>query len=834
MGSRSTRTARPGALAIVFAALLGTGAGYAQEPAVAPGVGEPAQVGEAAPEAPATVVNPLVIADIQVRGSENVDSQIRDLMLAKSYFLTRVGDEISQESLSNDIRRIYADFGPFADVSVDAAPTESGLVVTFVLQELPTVRGDVELVGTKHVSAGKLRKLLTLKDGSRFSEYALWQAMSKALDEYRKEGYYFAKVDPTVDPVEDDRAVRVRLTFTEGERVKVARVEFKGNSILSDKALRDVVKTRRGKRFNDEDFSGDTGAILDAYHEHGALNARVVSAENGYDEDLKGLRVAFQIDEGAQFVFEGYEVAIAESAPAISEQKVRAELRMEPGVIFNKTTYIEDVERVRDLYANRGNILADIVPDVLQDSEAETVRIRLRISEGSTITINQVRIDGLTKTKEYVIRRELARMDLEPGKPLKASNLQKAHQNIIQLGSFIRGLEFVPVSTDDPKAKDLVVQIAENVRTGLFTIGGGYGSESGIFGVAEVGEGNLFGRAYRLNVKGELGARERRVGQIGFGTPWILGTPTSANLQLYSINRRRYLYSYDDYRNSAENSYDDYRQGASLSLSTPISRDITAQATLRDETVRASYLPLSTLEDEEQFVIGARETRSIGVGLSRDTRRYRTSLFDPNGGGEDTVFFEHSGGALGGRNAFRKYTVESSRFFDTWRKLVLALHFRAGHLQDRSGIHPQYLFYERYWLGGIDSVRGYPDFSLLPGRIGSTTINGTNVEVRPGIGGNSMFYANAEYRWRINDRIRTLAFVDAGQVWNEGSGNVLRDLSPHIGVGVGVHLELAAGFLIRLEYGIPLTSVPYYDPETKRVLRRDFQPRLHFSMGPSF
>lgn len=790
----------------------------------------PAGAQEAPESAP---VNPLIVAEIHVKGSENLDSLIEGMFAQKTYFATKVGEEVSQENLSADIRRIFTDYGPFADIQVDATPTSQGLRLTFLLTEYPRVQGNLELVGNKELSYNKLRKLFTLKEGERFSDNELWKTRQAILDEYRKQGFYFAEVNPKVTPVEGQNAVRVSLEIKEGERVKVVAVRFVGNQLLEEKKLRRVIKTKKGKRFDEATFREDQNVLLDALHDEGLLNARIVQATQTYDDRLKGLLVTFEIEEGAQFIFDGYDISIEEQKPTLSESRIRKELQLSPGDIFKKTTYLEDVERVRELYANHGNILAEVIPDIVPDTANETVKGVLHIVEGSTITIHDIRVEGLTKTKPFVILRELKRLDLAPGKPMKASNLQKVHQNIVQLGSFIQGLQFIPVSTDDEKQKDLVVQVKESPRTGLFTIGGGYGSESGLFGTAEIGESNLLGRAYRLSVRGEIGQREHRIGQIVFGTPWLLGTPTALNVQLYSVNQRRYLYSYADYRRSSDNMYDDFRRGASLTLRAPLTRDVLATATFRDETVEASYQTVD-VTDDQPYILGARETRSLGAGLTRDTRRYRTSLFEPNGGGEISLFFEHSGGTLGGQNAFRKYTFETSRFIDTWKRLVLALHFRAGYLQDRSGIHPRYLFYERYWLGGIDTVRGYPDFSLVPSKPGTVVLKGTPVTVLPNIGGNQMFYFNAEYRVPINQQIRGLAFFDAGQVWNEGTTHPLKDLAPLVSVGVGVRLEIAAGFLIRLEYGVPLTSVPYYNPSGKRVERRTFSPRLHFSLGPAF
>ncbi|MBT3268177.1 outer membrane protein assembly factor BamA [Candidatus Poribacteria bacterium] len=799
----------------------------------------PAAVDAPAGPGPDAADADLVVTGIHVTGSENVDSLIEGLFAQSGYFGTRVGDEVSLQALSSDVRRVYMDYGPFADVQVDVSPAdEGGLVVTFRLTEYPRVQGDVEVVGNSRLSYKKLKKLFTLRDGERFSEYELWNTARAVEEKYRDEGFYFAAVTTHTEATTNelgDPAILARIEVAEGERMKVAEVRFEGNALVLSEDLEDACQIREGKRFRDDLYEQDPLRIRAHYNDEGCLNAKVVASRREVSEDGAGLVVTYVVDEGPQFVFDGYTVDFGGVDSQVSEGKIRGELDLRPGDVFNATQYRDDVLRVDELYKNRGNILVDIVDTLQPDTSAESVGATLSIREGSTITVGEIDVQGLSKTKEYIIRRELERMGIAPGEPMLASNLQKAEQNIIQLGSFIQGLRFMPRGTDVDDRKDLVVELRENVRTGLFTIGGGYGSESGVFGVAEIGDGNLLGRAYRVNVRGELGQRARRVGQVSFATPWVLGTPTSLRAQLYSINQRRFLYSYAG-AITADDSYEDFRRGFSISLGTPISRDISTFVTFRDEQVEANFIPLVEGADDDlnSFLVGARETRSITAGLSRDTRRYRTSLFDPMAGGEDTVSFEHSGGLLGGRNAFRKYSVESSRFFQSWWKFVLALHAQAGYLQDRSGINPTFLFYERYWLGGIDTIRGYPDFSLIPSRAGDVAVGDDTVAITPRIGGNRMFFLNAEYRIPINPMIRGLAFVDVGQVWNEATTSIRKDFDPIVSVGVGLRLELVAGFLIRMEYGIPLTSVPVFDTATGAVERRSFNPRLHFSMGPSF
>ncbi|MDA1192372.1 MAG: BamA/TamA family outer membrane protein, partial [Candidatus Poribacteria bacterium] len=604
-----------------------------------------------------TTPTALTVSEIIVKGSENVDELLSTLFDQGGYFQTRKNQEISPESLNNDIRRIYTDYGPFKNIETDVEPVDVGLRVTFLLTEYALVEGDIELVGNKNVKFKDIAKKFTMKDGERFSEYQLWKTVQQVEALYREKGYYFAKVTGANE--ETPEGIRVRLDIDEGEQVKIEEVRFEGNTLATDKELRKAAQVKKGKRFQDEVFRQDDAYILTVYHDLGCLNAKIIEKRREVDDAGTGIIVTYVVEEGPQFVFTGYDVEITDTNAEINEKRVREELSLQPGDVFNATQYTDDLIKVQEIYSNRGNILARVIDDLRPNTTDETVHATVSITEGTTILVGEVRVRGLQKTKEHIILRELERMNIKSGEPLKASNLRKAEQNIIQLGSFIQGLQFVPRSTDDPAVKDLEVELRENTRTGLFTIGGGYGSESGLFGVAEIGDGNFTGRAYRVNVRGELGQRARRVGQVTFGTPWIFDTPTSLNATIYSINRRRYIYGYEG-AVTADDSYEDFRKGGSITLGTPITRDIRAFLTFRDEFVSATSIPLiDQQQTSDEFLIGSRETRSFTIGASRDTRHYRTSLFDPIGGGESRLSFEHSGGFIGGRNAFRKYTLEN-------------------------------------------------------------------------------------------------------------------------------------------------------------------------------
>jgi len=198
------------------------------------------------------------------------------------------------------------------------------------------------------------------------------------------------------------------------------------------------------------------------------------------------------------------------------------------------------------------------------------------------------------------------------------------------------------------------------------------------------------------------------------------------------------------------------------------------------------------------------KTRSISAILDRDTRDYLTSMFDPNGGSYNNFTAEISG--LGG-DRFQKFQTESSFFLPTFWKLVLVFHLKTGYI---TGKDAQYLRFERFYLGGIQSVRGYSLYSITP----------------PGqyseYGGNRMGQLNIEYRFPITSMLRGIIFFDAGQTWG-GDQSVINDFSPKKSIGVGLRFDFL-GALARVEYGYRLDTIG----NTKKG------GKIEFDIGPAF
>ena len=218
-----------------------------------------------------------------------------------------------------------------------------------------------------------------------------------------------------------------------------------------------------------------------------------------------------------------------------------------------------------------------------------------------------------------------------------------------------------------------------------------------------------------------------------------------------------------------------------------------------------------------------RSVRSVTLFLSRDTRDYLTSIYDPVSGSLNTLSYEHAGGGLlRADSEFQRYTLDSSWFRGTWRNHVFAAHARAGYLNSRTN-DDWFLRYERFYLGGIDTVRGYEDYSIYPPPRSNELYS---------YGGNKVFFANFEYRIPLGSQLTGSAFFDVGQVWDEYQPNIFKNINLRKGAGVGIRFNLL-GMLARAEWGYGFDR-PGEKREVSSILQSDrvskrFSPQRLFT-----
>lgn len=777
-------------------------AGQSTDTTFGPKTAEETQPLESAVEEQETlpVDETFLVKKIEFKGVQTLRKEMLQTLIQ-----TQVGQEISDELLTKDIESLYKDTGFFSDIAVDVQNSEDGgFEVAFLLDESPKVQS-INIIGNSELDIGKLMDKVTLRRSEIFSDRLRWESERAIRELYHEKGYYLVSIQVHDDRNEAENTNQITFEIDEGPRVRITEINFIGNDQVDAKKLRKKMKTRVGKHFDEILFEEeDIGFNLRNYYQDlGFAQVKILGHTKRFTEDKTGLMLDVTVDEGAQFAMGIYTVQLEAGEKIVfSEQKIREMLDPAEGEIFNRATFDESIAMLQQTYYDKGYLLAEVNPMPFFDEANALVNIILKINQGDVIIIDNVPITGLAKTKEKVIRRELDWLNIKSDELLDVKVLRKARQRLFQMGPFIRAVDFVPSDTENDSRKNLVVNIAESPTTGTLSVGGGYGSEGGIFGTAEVGQHNLFGRAYRIHLKGELGTRDHHTAEARFGTPWIFGTPTRLNASIY--NKRRFRRYYSTVGAALNQGYlaDRYvwdTRGASVSIGRPIAFDIDASVRFRNEHVKANT------PDSDLF---NRSTRSLLFAVGRDTRDYRTSLYDPVGGSSNSISYEYSGGFLGADNEFQRYTADTSWFFSPWWSQVFAIHARAGYMRSKSEDNRK-LFYERFYLGGVDTIRGYEDYEIYP-------------DSENPFGGNKMFFTNLEYRIPVSPQLTTAIFFDVGQVWDESVPNVFNQINLKRGAGVEARLQML-GMLARFGWGYG------FDRQNRQP-----QGRFYFTIGPGF
>ena len=754
--------------------------------------------------------NPFAISSIEVQGSKTMPPETIIGILQ-----TRIGEEVSPDVLRlirEDVKELYK-LGQFSSIQVDSSGSAEGIQLTFIMEEWPKV-SEITLNGNVEISNSKVKDALTIAPGRSLSGKLLHENERKIVSLYKKKGYYLAQV--TAEAPEDSMGtVKLAFNIHEGKKIEVEEIDIIGNRRVSDREIKKQMKIKKGKRFDDNYFDGDLKVIFDYYRQNGFLNAKIISSGKEINKDKTGLIVRIELEEGPQFRV-GQASAHIQShekfEQLFTEEEVLAELTLKEGDIFSEAAFEESLWLINKIYSDKGRVFVDIKSDLDYNSQEEIVNMQFIISEGGLAYIEKTVVNWVSetsdephKTKEYIVRRELDRFDIKEGELFSYQNISDARRKILTLGPFIRGANPQPQLSMEPDADGsqrvtVNFDIEESRQSGMFSIAGGYGSEGGVFGALEIWDENILGRAWRVHLRGEIGTRERRTGSLSFSTPWVFNTPTSLGLSIYSRRRS----SSGGYFPTEENQalYRDESIGASITVGRPLTRQIDLSIGFRNEDVSYRELMGDTWEE-----IYKGKTRSIKLILDRDTRQFITSMFDPNSGSYNTFSTEYSG--LGG-DEFQKYLTESSIFIPTWWKLVLVFHARTGYI---TGEYPKIerLRYERFYLGGIDSIRGYDRYSIVP----------LGYEDK---GGNQMAMLNVEYRFPITDMLRGLIFFDAGQTWADNQWP-WDNFRPRKSIGIGLRVDLL-GALARLEYGIPLDA----SRPGGSVKNGQFQ----FDIGPAF
>lgn len=785
--------------------------------------------------------------------------------LIRGNIRSRVGEPYRAVTIDDDIRSLYkTDLFYNIRVTRDKAE-DGGVAITYVVQANPRLT-EIKLSGNEKLKDSALRKKITSKVGEALDERKLFTDTQAIQELYQKKGYPRTEVKYVVSV--DEASGRGTATFEikESPKLKISDVEFVGAEAFPQSKLRKVLKgtrrhwmwswlTRNGF-FRDDKYDEDQEFLKEFYRDNGYMDFDLKETEFVKNAD-NSMVVRVHVFEGQQYklgqvTFVGttmlptnavspkFDAATMPNNPAERQAwgeaiTLNRSFKMKEGDVFKPKDLAKDTQAVQDFYDARGHI--DVgrggglrvkrVPNV----ETGTMDLQYQIEEGQKSYVEKVTIRGNTKTKDKVIRRELA---VAPGETFDMTRVRISQRRLQGLEYFSK-VDARPEDTQIANRKDLLVTVEEQ-RTGKMSFGAGFSSIDSLVGYVEVTQGNfdLFkwpnftggGQKFRMQL--QIGT-ERQDYVLSWTEPWFLDQRLQLGTELY--HRRA------DYQ-SLGNIYNEVRTGARVSLSKALPRPLILDQIFRrpgdlvgsvwynienvgiilndgyhDTIYPNNPAPVDVGPPLEEIPAnvppsilrerGYSLLTKVGASLAYDTRN-DTRL--PNGGQRTEFTSEVASSYLGGERDFYKLQLQSAWYFPGLAKgHVLEIGGRAGVTEGMNG--DDVPFYERFYLGGMYTLRGFEYRAISP-----RDPNPAGGYYYEPTGGRSFWFGSIEYSLPLIDSeagagLRVATFYDIGRVAEDPYDFGTEDYSDNWGVGLRLNIPQLGP--LRLDFGIPIHHDQY-------------------------
>ncbi len=696
-----------------------------------------------------------VVRKIHFKGMYSIpESSVR-------YYVTlKEGDIFSPDIIHNDVQRLM-NAGLFESVRVETEQTSEGVDVYFILKEKPIIKKIVwpeklEELKLKDVQDALVTEGIRLEEGQPFDEYDLFQAKRKILEMYKEKGFRFAVAEADVARTESGE-VTITWKIEPGEDLRVGQIQFIGNRAYTDAQLRDVLKKVKpsslwwriwGKdKYDEKKIEEDLEKLKQFYLNNGYIDIRIGEPEieivtmrswwNG--KPVKRLKITIPIEEGPRYrvgkiVFKNQKV--------FSEKELRKMLYFKEGEWYNHAKIQKSLEWMINKYGEKGYLFANIIPETQVDPNAKqpTVNLVFDILERKPQYVRRIEFLGNTFTYDIVIRREL---EIEEGQIINTKYLRRSFKKLFRLGYFDNiEPDIKPVEGRDDQI-DIIVKLTENRRNQI-NFGGGYSELEGIFGMFSFSTRNLFGTGKAFSLSLQYGKRIQTY-QFSLTDPYFLNRDIIVGIEIYNTWSNYFIY---ERRN----------KGGGFTIGKRILRDMTIDFSYAySNIVVDNFNP--NLQQSIFFPVQGREAISY-----RDSRiapqLIYNSLSDPIEPTEGSFYklrLDIAGGALGGEVNIIRPSFQITKYFPINRKgHIFAFNIEAGVTYAYGG--KDIPFYERYYLGGDYTIRGY-DFRTV-GPIDP------KVSTFYTVGGTKYGLFNVEYIIPLqNSPVRLVFFTDAGNAF---------------------------------------------------------------------
>ncbi|HEY3169407.1 MAG TPA: outer membrane protein assembly factor BamA [Thermoanaerobaculia bacterium] len=762
------------------------------------------------------------------------------------YLGVKVGDRYDPERIRANFQALW-DVGLLENVSVEAERDPAGVTLLVTIEERPTISA-IDFSGNKKVSTSDIKDKLKeekveINAGAPLSLREIAKTRSVIGDLYVEKGFRSATVDYRIEDVSKTEK-KVVFVIDEGEKVKIASIEFEGNRVISDRRLRMAMKKTKVNTF--WRLLSEKTTYSQANYDEDVENVKALYQSKGYKDVVvkdpkidifvrnpkakpkrikRRARITIPVVEGERFYTgdirvvrvnqQGQPADPPEPTVFPANQLLKQFYELPPGSILNRERLVEALQRIEARYKSRGFIYWYADPTYHEVGD-HRVDVEVKIYEGDKFYLGRLEVKGNTTTRDKVIRREFA---LDEGDVMNMEAIKKSLQKLQQLGYFKISEE--PEFSVRPAEKkvDLIIKGTEASKNEI-QFGAGYSALDGFFGQFSFQTRNFLGRGEVIGAAAQIG-RISNYYDLSYTVPWFMDRNQTVGVSLFRRNV--------EYLN-----IDEKRQGGTLFYGKGITLFDSWSLLYAYEDVKANFpvrgaqVPPGQPAPPEKFTEVTGTTSSLTPGYRFDSRN---DPFDPNRGHRLYLTTQVAGSVLGGNQDFVKPLVGGSFYVPLHfpRHAYLALNLEAGWVGPFSG--KDIPIFERFQLGGESSLRGFRTGSVLPLKDNDQIFTDEAGRI---LGGDKYFTFNAEYVFASVGPAKVLAFADVGNTYHETQSLDLTRVRTSVGGELRIFLPIFQAPL-RFIYSFnldPKTPIDQFGFPINRLKER--RSGFDFSIGRTF
>ena len=477
----------------------------------------------ASPSGWATQAYAQTIAQIRIEGNQRVEEET-----VLSYLQFSRGDEFDPEKIDESIKVLFQT-GLFSDVQM----FQRGNTLVIKLEENPLIN-QVNFEGNSELDDAALAKEVEVRERMIFTKARVQSDTQRVLALYQKSGFYNVRVAPKLIRLPENR-VNLVFEVTEGSETTVKTISFTGNEAFSDGGLRDVIGTaehswwnffQKNDTYDPDRLEYDKELLRRHYLRHGYADFNVISADAQLSPDGDYFEIVFVVEEGPRYTIADVAVNIGDTN--LDPERLKEVIKTGVGDDYNAVKVDKTVENLALEASRQGFVFAKVEPKVDRNVGQGSLNISYNIEEGRRAYVEQIIIEGNTRTLDEVIRRELL---IYEGDAFNRTLIERARRRLTAL-DFFEKIDFQEEEGSAADKINLVVVVTEK-STGKISFSIGYSSVEQVVGSVELSERNLMGRGQYVKLNTTLSFKRQQI-DFSFTEPYFMGMPISAGFDVFA------------------------------------------------------------------------------------------------------------------------------------------------------------------------------------------------------------------------------------------------------------------------------------------------------------